>query len=116
MATLTLKRFSQDVDLANPKQVLYFLVLQNETGKEIRVPSSKEAVETLMAHLYGSSEKTSEVEEPVKEAQSEEEEIPPEEEHPTEDHDPDATFYGDDDNGMEDQSPGYSSEEDVPSL
>lgn len=52
---LVLKRFSQDVDLADPGNVLYYLVFDN-SGAEVRLPVPKETSEALIQLVYGSAE------------------------------------------------------------
>lgn len=52
---LLLKRFSQDVDLSNPNQVNYFLVLETPQGAEVRLPVQKETTEALVRLVYAST-------------------------------------------------------------
>ena len=63
---LTLKSFSQDVDLADPTQVQYFLVFDGE-GKNLRLPVPKETTEELAKFLYaeGAKEEKEEYESPA---------------------------------------------------
>lgn len=57
---LRLRRFSQEVDLDNTNVVHYFLVFVTVPGgKEVRLPASKEQVETLTALLYGGKQESS---------------------------------------------------------
>lgn len=53
---LVLKRFSQDVDLSDPGNVLYYLVFDHG-GSEVRLPVPKETSEALIQLVYGNGEK-----------------------------------------------------------
>jgi len=118
---LQLKSFSQDVDLAEPDKILYYLVFQTESGNAIRLPVQKETTEELIRLVY--KKKIAAAEEP-----SPEPEAVPEEprEETDEEYDDDMAF---DENGdpieaasvFQDEAPYEEqetpeSEEEVPSL
>jgi len=117
---LTLKSFSQDVDLTDPSKVQYYLVFDGE-GKSLRLPVLKETTEALAQFLYSqpSSEEVKE-EETVYETK-----VAVKSAHYLEESDDvsDADEFGGDveEDEDEDEEEGYSnglpsSEEEVPSL
>ena len=78
---LVLKRFSQDVDLSDPGNVLYYLVFDTG-GLEVRLPVPKETSEALIQLVYGTGEKEDhqgesppEIEEALKDAYGEPDEF-----------------------------------------
>lgn len=108
---LILRRFYQSVDLADPTQVQYFLVLETEEGKELLLPVQKDTTEALVKMLYAVPKPTTfqedvghehETEEDFEKEASEDEE-PPEE-------------PGEADPEVDDEPPGEDLEEVDPDL
>jgi hypothetical protein len=107
---ITLKSFSQDVDLADPSKVNYYLVF--EAGNSVlRLPVLKETTEELVQFLYAQEPaKTTALELDkeafLKEAGEDEEDEDQE----------GAEEFGGDYAAEEEEGNGYDSEEEVPSL
>lgn len=53
---LTLISFSQDVDLSEPNDIKFFLILKDEDGRVIRLPVQKETTEELIRVVYSNKE------------------------------------------------------------
>ena len=113
--SLTLKSFSQDVDMEDPQKVLYFLVFRRDVdGKELRLPVQKETTERLVDFLYGSTKLAAASQAPQREAEEEVEEdledVTQDRFVPDDEEEEGATYYGE----SRDDSP--NSEDEVPSL
>lgn len=106
--SLTLTRFSQEVDVGSGSlDVTYFALFRSDDGRELKMPISQEASQTIIAFFADKTEKKAEVRDP------DEEQVPY-----SADLDDDiagaAVFGGEEDQEPEDES--YQSEEQVPSL
>lgn len=102
--SLKLARFSQEVDVATGNMaVAYFAVFQSDDGRELKLPISQEASQTIISFFADPSAPAAKPEAP--------EEIPePEAPEETEG----ATTFGEEDDYQVEEPPG--SEEEVPSL
>lgn len=116
--TLTLERFTQEVDIKDPTKVDYFLVMRDEYRRTLRLPVLEETTKAICEFLYG---------EPVAEsfAEAESRTLPPEEEpseeeEGLEEEDEDmayvSSFGGDYVEQHRPPSRGPRSEDEVPSL
>lgn len=115
---LRLKRFSQDVDLARPDVIQYFLVFQKDDGGEVRLPVQRETTETLISLVYGGAQQA-----PVKpeRAQQPRQQVP-DDYRPEQDGEPPSVFPDDfhseqeeyEEDSVEEDLP--ESEDEVPSL
>lgn len=108
MKTLTLKSFSQEVEIADHEKVKYFLVFEDGEGDTVRLPVLEETTRELAKHLYsgGPVQKAASVEDELREAS--EQEIAEEEDHQFEA----ASVFGDEEVPGDE---GYE-EDEVPSL
>ena len=105
--SLTLKRFSQDVDISDKDNILYYLVMADEKGKEIRLKITEEATHELIQFIYGQVEAPAES--PPPDDDDNTEIFPPE--NPQ-----DAYYDGEQDNGSTEHTQMPRSEEEVPSI
>jgi hypothetical protein len=106
--SLTLSRFSQEVDVGSDDMaVAYFAIFKSEDGRELKLPISQEASQTIITFF---ADKTK-VAKPVEGMQYDT--VVAREDHPRE-----ATTFGDDEQAEEpqDEEGMYDSEEQVPSL
>jgi hypothetical protein len=107
---ITLKSFSQDVDLADPSKVNYYLVF--EAGNSVlRLPVLKETTEELVKFLYAQGPEKTTALEIDKEAFLREAGVDEDEDEDKEDAEEFGGDYSADEEGN-----GYDSEEEVPSL
>jgi hypothetical protein len=110
---VTLKSFSQQVDLEDPSKVDHYMVFDAD-GRTIQLPVPESTIQALVAILYGAGAHTAEEEELV-EASKGYAKAPAEDEEEAE------VFGGGEgpeeaEEETEDDSLSYGSEDDIPSI